>query len=139
MTERQILLVKNSWSLVALKSDEAGQLFYGRLFEVAPGVRHLFKGEPKEQARKLMSMLTVVISKLDKLDDILNDIKLLAQRHNKYGAQPAHYEVVGACLIWTLQQGLAEKWNDELQEAWVTVYGILSNAMITNQQAEVAN
>jgi nitric oxide dioxygenase len=133
MTERQILLVKNSWSYIVVNSDEAGQLFYGRLFEVAPGVRHMFKGDVKDQGRKLMNMVTLIVTKLQKLDDILNEITMLAQRHSKYGARPEHYAVVGQCLIWTLQQGLLDRWNAETEEAWVTVYGILSDAMIKNQ------
>jgi len=135
MTERQILLVKNSWSYVIVNSDAAGELFYNRLFEVAPAVRPMFKGDTKEQARKLMSMVTLIVTKLQKLDEIITDIKMLAQRHSKYGTQPAHYKVVGECLIWTLQQGLGDKWNKETEEAWVAVYGILADAMIKNQQA----
>jgi hemoglobin-like flavoprotein len=137
MTERQILLVKNSWSYIIVKSEEAGETFYSRLFEVAPAVRPMFKGDQKDQARKLMNMVTLIISKLQKLDDILNEIKMLAQRHNKYGAKPEHYKVVGECLLWTLKKGLAEKWNKELEEAWIAVYSILSNAMIQNQTQTV--
>ncbi len=133
MTERQILLVKNSWSYVIVNSEQAGQLFYQRLFEVAPGVRHMFKGETREQARKLMNMVTLIITKLQKLDEIMNEIKMLADRHNKYGARPEHYAVVGECLLWTLSKGLGEKWNAETEEAWATVYGLLSNAMISRQ------
>jgi hemoglobin-like flavoprotein len=135
MTERQIALVKNSWGFVIVNSDQAGQLFYNRLFEVAPGVRHLFKAEPKDQARKLMSMITVVVTKLDKLDEIIGEVKALSQRHNKYGTKPEHYAVVGACLLWTLEKGLGDKWNNETKEAWTTVYGILSSAMIESQAA----
>jgi hemoglobin-like flavoprotein len=138
MTERQILLVKNSWSYVIVNSEEAGQLFYQRLFEVAPGVKHMFKGDHKEQARKLMNMVTLIVSKLQKLDDILNEIKMLSQRHGKYGAQPAHYKVVGECLIWTLEKGLAEKWNKETEEAWITVHTVLADAMIKNQGSKAA-
>lgn len=138
MTERQILLVKNSWSYVIVNSEAAGELFYSRLFEVAPAVRPLFKGDTKEQARKLMSMVTLIVSKLQKLDDIIEEIKGLAQRHNKYGAQPAHYKVVGECLIWTLQKGLAEKWNKETEEAWISVYAVLAGAMIKNQNSAQA-
>ncbi len=135
MTERQILLVKNSWSFVITNAETAGELFYARLFEVAPSVRHMFKGDTKEQAKKLMNMVTLIVTKLQKLDEIIGEVKSLAQRHGKYGAQPAHYTVVGECLIWTLKQGLAEKWTDETEEAWVVVYGILANAMIENQQS----
>ncbi|HEY5823290.1 MAG TPA: globin family protein [Cyclobacteriaceae bacterium] len=138
MTERQILLVKNSWSYIVANSEEAGLLFYNRLFEVAPSVQHMFTTDKKEQARKLMGMVTLIVSKLQKLEDILNEIKMLAQRHNKYGAQPAHYKVVGECLIWTLEKGLGDKWNKETEEAWITVYSVLSDAMIKNQSAKAA-
>lgn len=134
MTDRQILLVKNSWSYVIVNGEEAGQLFYSRLFEVAPSVRHLFKSDAKEQARKLMNMVTLIVTKLQKLDEIMNDVKSLAQRHIKYGAEPAHYAVVGECLLWTLQQGLGSKWSTETEEAWKAVYGLLASAMIENQK-----
>lgn len=138
MKPNQIKLVKETWSYVIVKSDEAGELFYNRLFEVAPGVKHLFKGDMKEQSRKLMSMVTYVIAKLDKLDTILGEIKSLAQRHSKYGAQPEHYAVVGECLIYTLKTGLGSRWNKEVEEAWVSVYGILANAMIEGQKSSLA-
>ena len=138
MTERQILLVKNSWSYVVVNSEEAGLLFYKRLFEVAPSVEHMFTTDKKEQARKLMNMVTLVVTKLQKLDDILNEVKNLAQRHGKYGAQPAHYKVVGECLLWTLAKGLGERWNKETEEAWIAAYTILSDAMIKNQGRQAA-
>ena len=138
MTERQILLVKNSWSYIVVDSEGAGQLFYNRLFEVAPGIKHMFTTDPKEQARKLMNMVTLIVTKLQKLDEILSEIKNLASRHGKYGAKPEHYAVVGECLLWTLEKGLGEKWNNETKEAWVNVYGVLAEAMITNQQVSAA-
>ena len=118
-----------------INSQEAGELFYSRLFEVAPAVKSMFKHDQKEQARKLMNMVTLVVTKLQKLDDIMNEVKLLAQRHGKYGAQPEHYKVVGECLLWTLEQGLGDKWNPELKEAWTNVYITLSSAMIKGQLA----
>jgi Hemoglobin-like flavoprotein len=136
MTPTQIQLVKESWSKVIPISDAAGSLFYQRLFDVAPGVRHLFKSNPHEQSRKLMTMITMVVSKLDQLDTILEDIKGLARRHDKYGAKKEHYAVVGECLIWTLNKGLGDHWNKETEEAWATAYTILSNAMIQNQTFE---
>jgi hemoglobin-like flavoprotein len=135
MNAQQIQLVRESWGYVIVKSDEAGQLFYSRLFEVAPGVRHMFKGDIKEQSRKLMNMVTLIVSKLDKLDTIIDDIKSLASRHNNYGAKKEHYAVVGQCLIWTLKTGLGTRWTKQTEEAWLAVYEVLADAMIANQQA----
>jgi hemoglobin-like flavoprotein len=138
MTERQILLVKNSWSYVIVKAEEAGLLFYNRLFEIAPELKSMFKTEPKDQSRKLINMVTLIVSKLQKLQEIEDEIKGLAVRHRKYGVDTAYYRIVGAAFIWTLQRGLKEKWNEELEEAWVAVYTVISDAMIKNQQAIAA-
>ena len=142
ITDKQIILVKTSWSLVAtpigIGAEAAGKIFYQRLFDVAPGVRNLFQGDMKFQARKLMNMVTLIVTRLHKLDDIMDEVRSLAVRHNRYGAEPAHYTVVGQCLLWTLEKGLGDKWNDETREAWVAVYGVLSDAMIKIQKEAVA-
>jgi len=134
MTTQQIQLVKTSWSQVVPNAQEAGELFYKNLFEAAPGVRHLFKSPTKDQAKKLIAMISVVVSELDNLDKIIDDVKQLAKRHDKYGTQPEHYAVVGDSLIKTLKMGLGSTWNDEIEQAWITAYTILSGAMIANQK-----
>jgi len=137
MTTQQIQLVKSSWSQVTPIAQQAGELFYKNLFEAAPGVRHLFKSDTKDQSKKLMAMISMVVSELDNLDKILDDVKQLAKRHDRYGAQPEHYAVVGETLIKTLKMGLGEKWNDETEQAWISAYTILSGAMIANQKVGV--
>ena len=133
MTERQILLVKKSWSYIIANGEEAGETFYQRLFEVAPQLRPMFKTAIPEQSRKLISMVTLIVSKLHKLEIVIEEIKYLAKRHTSYGAKPLHYKIVGECLLWTLEKGLGEKWNDESAMAWKEAYTILSEAMIISQ------
>jgi hemoglobin-like flavoprotein len=53
-------------------------------------------------------MINYVIIKLDKLEDILDEVVKLAQRHVSYGVKPDHYRVVGEALLWTLEKGLDE-------------------------------
>jgi nitric oxide dioxygenase len=83
-----------------------------------------------EQSVKLISLLSYVISKLDKLDDISMEVVKLAKRHVSYGVKAEHYTAVGLALIWTLQRALADDWNEELQGAWLLCYNTLSSAMI---------
>jgi hemoglobin-like flavoprotein len=138
MTDRQILLVKNSWSYLIIKSEEAGLLFYNRLFEIAPELKPMFKTEQKDQSRKLITMVTLIVSKLQKLEEIQEEIKNLAIRHRRYGVDTAYYRIVGAALLWTIQRALPEKWTDELEEAWVEVYALISESMIKHQDAIAA-
>lgn len=135
MSPQQIKLVKETWGFIIAKSDKAGDLFYTRLFEVAPGVKPLFKNDIRLQARKLMAMVTYIVTKLDKLDVILPEIKSLAQRHKKYGAMKDHYAVVGECLIHTLKTGMGDRWNAEIEAAWIAVYKVLAAAMIEGQDS----
>jgi hemoglobin-like flavoprotein len=138
MTLHQVQLVQSSWNKVRPLGAAAGELFYTKLFDAAPSVRQLFNYDIKPQADKLIYMLSYIVSRLDKLDTLTDDIRKLAVRHSDYGAEPAHYEVVGQCLVATLQDALPEVWDEELEQAWVAAYTILADAMIRAQQQFLA-
>ena len=138
MTPQQVTLVQDSFAKVAPIADQAAVIFYDRLFEIAPQVRSLFKGDMAEQRRKLMAMLTVVVNGLSKLDTILPAASALAKRHVAYGAQPAHYPVVGAALLWTLEKGLGDAWTPDVASAWGEAYGILSGYMMSEAYGQAA-
>ncbi|RZL87580.1 MAG: hemin receptor [Variovorax sp.] len=131
MTPHQIELVQSSFAKVVPISDQAAAIFYARLFELAPEVRALFKGDMVEQGRKLMTMLGSVTRLLTRLDELVPIAQRLAERHVAYGTQPAHYAVVGAALIDTLDKGLGAEFTPEVRQAWETAYATLSSVMIT--------
>lgn len=133
MTHQQIRLVQQSWKNVLPVAKQAGLLFYAKLFEAAPGVRHLFKEDITDQANKLVQILGYVVSKLEDMEELVPQVQQLGVRHNSYGAQPFHYEVVGQCLIATLKEGLGNTWTAEVQDAWITAYNTLKNVMIVAQ------
>ena len=66
MTPDQVKAIQDSFKLVAPISEQAAALFYGRLFEIAPEVKPLFRGDMTEQGRKLMATLGVVVNSLSK-------------------------------------------------------------------------
>jgi hemoglobin-like flavoprotein len=129
MTPEKIALVRASWQQVLPIKDTAAQLFYGRLFELDPALRGLFKGDMVEQGRKLMAMLNTVVNSLDKLAPILETIEEMGRRHVAYGVTEAHYDTVGSALIWTLSKGLDEQFTPSIEDAWLEAYGTLASAM----------
>lgn len=131
MTPQQIDLVQSSFAKVAPLGDDAGRIFYGRLFNIAPEVRPLFRGDLDEQARKLVMMLATVVNGLKDLDTVLPAARDLAVRHIDYGVAAEHYAPVGEALVWTLNEGLGDDFTDETREAWLAAYGTLSNEMIS--------
>ena len=130
MTPAQVKLVQDSFAKVAPISEQAAALFYGRLFEIAPEVKPLFRGDMAEQGRKLMATLAVVVNGLSNLTSILPAASALARRHVDYGVKPGHYAPVGEALLWTLERGLGAGWTQELAAAWVAAYTTLSQFMI---------
>jgi hemoglobin-like flavoprotein len=131
MTPDQVKLIQDSFAKVAPISEQAAVLFYDRLFEIAPQVKAMFPDDMTEQRRKLMMMLAAVVNGLGNLESIMPAASALAKRHVGYGAKAEHYPVVGAALLWTLEQGLGDGWTPELAEAWSTAYGTLSGYMIS--------
>ena len=131
MTPRQIDLIRASWSAVEPIADTAATLFYDQLFELDPAIRRLFRRTDMAAQRKiLMQTLTVVVKSLDKLDTIVPAVQALGRRHAGYGVRSEHYESVGIALLWTLEQGLGDAFDDETREAWSAAYGTLASVMI---------
>src|SRR5437588_6309411 len=125
MTPEQTKLVQQSFEQVLPIADVAAELFYKRLFERDPSLRLLFKGDMKEQGRKLMTMIRVAVANLDRLDTIVPAVQGLGTRHIAYGVQDHHYDTVGSALLWTLEKGLGEAFTPETKIAWTEVYTIL--------------
>lgn len=129
MTPQQIELVQTSFKKVVPIAGAAADLFYGRLFEIAPDVRPMFPQDMTEQKTKLMAMLGTAVTNLHKLDEILPAVKAMGERHKGYGVTTAHYAPVGAALLWTLEQGLGPDFTPEVKEAWTETYTALAGVM----------
>ncbi|MCR9206820.1 MAG: globin domain-containing protein [bacterium] len=136
MTPEQVTLVKESWEKVKPISEQAAELFYGRLFTLDPSLRALFKGDMSEQGKKLMSTITLAVTSLDRLETILPTVQALGRKHAvEYEVPDSSYATVGEALIWTLGQGLGDDFTEDVKEAWLLTYTTLSGAMLSGKSA----
>jgi hemoglobin-like flavoprotein len=129
MTPNQIEMVQRSWNQVLPIAEAAAQMFYDRLFTLDPSLRSLFRGDMKEQGRKLMTMIGFAVKGLTRLEQLVPGVQALGRRHAGYGVRDEHYATVAAALLWTLEQGLGEAFTAEVRDAWTTAYGLLANTM----------
>lgn len=130
MTPKQIELVQSSFAQVAPIADAAAALFYQNLFTADPTLKPLFKGDMQAQGKKLMQMIGVAVGKLDELEVLVPVLQRLGAGHVAYGVEDSHYATVGAALLKTLDQGLGDAFTEEVEQAWITAYGIMANTMI---------
>ena len=129
MTSRQIALVRSSWQLVLPIKRQAAALFYQRLFDLDSGLAPLFRGNITEQGDKLMAMLGMVVSRLDRLAELRPAVEQLGRRHAEYGVEVQHYDTVGTALLGTLRAGLGDALSPDAEEAWAAAYTALADVM----------
>lgn len=129
MTVDQIHLLRRSFDVVERQAQVAALVFYRRLFEIAPAVRPLFTTDIQEQAGKLMEMLAMLLSLMERPGALERELEESGLRHAGYGVRDEHYPVVGAALLFMLEEVLGDKWTPAVKAAWVEFYGYMSECM----------
>lgn len=131
MKESEIRLVKRSWK-VFREMDPAviGDAFYSKLFSRNHSLRKMFPDDMTQQYQKLIAMINIIIARIDRPEELEEQVSAMARRHVQYGVRPAHYKLVGDALLWTLQQGLGNDWTPEVGAAWSKCYSFLAESMI---------
>jgi hemoglobin-like flavoprotein len=129
MTDTHVELIQTSFSKVRTIADAAASLFYERLFTLAPELRPLFPDDMTEQKKKLMMMLGMIVASLKDPETMRTMLLSLGQRHMSYGVTTEQFGIVGASLIWTLEQGLGKDFTPETRTAWLAAYHAIATTM----------
>ena len=131
--------IRRTWALAAENGTAVAELFYARLFDMDPELAPLFAGtDMAAQHDKLLQALGSVVAAADDLGAAVPSLRDLGARHVRYGAQPAHYETVGAALLWTLERGLGDAFRPETKAAWSVAYALLAGAMVEGARRQAA-
>jgi nitric oxide dioxygenase len=129
MDARQVRLVQQSFEKAAVLGEKVAELFYDELFAIEPSLRTMFKGSMREQHKKLVATLALVVRSLDKPEKIMQPVKNLAVKHVDYGVRPEHYTLVGNALLRTLKKGLGPEFTPDVRDAWVAAFRTLAGIM----------
>jgi hemoglobin-like flavoprotein len=145
ITHAQKDTIRRTWKLVEPIADSVPDLFYKRLFDIAPQYRSLFSEDMSAQKRKLATMLAFVVKSIDWPEEFWTDrispdqdlvmvVAALGRRHSQlYRVPDEAYVPVGEALLWTLDYGLGEAFTSDVREAWAALYGVLSKCMIMSR------
>jgi hemoglobin-like flavoprotein len=129
MTPHQTALVQASFATLAPRAEEVAVLFYQRLFALDPGLRQLFPAE--------MAALAAAVQALARPEAVIPALQALGRRHAGYGVEDHHYDTVGAALMATLRDGLAEAFDAETEAAWAACYPLVATTMRGAVRAEL--
>ena len=140
MDSQQIALVQDSWSKIIPHADATVTLFYEKLFELDPNLKSLFKNDSTQQRKKLLTTISLFVTKLNDLPALYETIEKLGERHQTYNVEDKHYDTFGIALLWTLKQSLGDAFSANEQRAWAIAYATLATVMksATEQASKVA-
>ena len=130
LTPQQKRLIKQSFESIQDYSNALTKLFYGRLFELRPDLRPMFKINLEDQSRKLLDMLVVIVEALDDFDSLRPRLAELGRKHVTYGVVSEHYQIVRSALLWAVGQALEIEFDTDTKAAWNQMLGAVADAML---------
>ena len=130
MTDVEIKSIRKSFQLLEGHTELVATLFYNRLFELDPSLRMLFRGDMKEQGKKLMDTIILLNVSLDRCPALRQSLRNLGKRHSGYGVRSEHYAIVGAALLQTLEEFAGPKFDAALKQAWTKLLALVSMEML---------
>jgi hemoglobin-like flavoprotein len=118
-------------SFARLEEDRFTNHFYTILFADYPQLKPLFANTlMEEQSKKLFKSLALVVENLQKPDMLTEALQKLGTRHITYKVLPEHYSMVGKTLLKTFAICLEDKWNTDLELAWIDAYTAVTELML---------
>lgn len=116
--------------------EAIAMLFYGRLFDLEPGLRRLFKTDMHTQSKKLMDTLIAVVDSLDRFDHMRPALRELGRKHAaEYGVKPEYYPILIDALLWAFAQAMQPQFYPEIKAAWRTVLEDITREMLAGAAA----
>jgi hemoglobin-like flavoprotein len=124
-------LVRESFEVIHEMPQAIAMLFYGRLFDLDPALRAMFKTDMQKQSKKLMDTLRASVESLHRFDEMRPVLRELGRKHAvEHGVRPEHYQVVIEALLWAFGQAMQPHFYPETKAAWKTVLEDISREML---------
>ncbi|XP_031556223.1 neuroglobin-like [Actinia tenebrosa] len=152
LSEEQKKLIYQTWSLVEPVKVAAGRKLFARLFELNPNLQSTFpafKGlELKDilnsrslylHAKRVMNAMENAVSSLNDSETFTCYLANLGDRHLPWNIQRQHFDIVGECLLWTLQDMLGPACTTDVAQAWAELFGYITESMLSGIDRAKAN
>lgn len=138
MNKQQIELLQRTFARIESVAEEAGEVFYYRLFDIDPTLRPMFKGDIKTQGKMFMTAIGLTVKGLDHPETVEPQLAEIGRRHTRYGATPADFDKFGAALQWSFEHTLGEDYTEPVKEAWAEAFEFITRGMKAATDANVA-
>ncbi|MDH0868331.1 NO-inducible flavohemoprotein [Mitsuaria sp. GD03876] len=139
-----IALIQATVPLLKSRGEDITRHFYRVMLSEHPELKAFFNEAHQAegtQARALAGAVLAYASHIDRVHELAPALPRIIQKHVALGVQPAHYPIVGQCLLRAIREVLgADVATDEIIAAWAEAYGALAQLLIdAEEQVYAAN
>lgn len=109
--------------------DDFGAQFYLVLFKACAEIQQYFY-KPNSLIKFIVSkVIKMIVTLLHSTDEVIHGVRALGMRHIKYAIPPDLFPYFGVALTTTLPSFLEGFWDENIREAWSTVFEFVKDCM----------
>ncbi|HUF56582.1 MAG TPA: globin domain-containing protein [Thermohalobaculum sp.] len=135
LSEREVLLLRESFDALGPDLEDASVTFYARFFARAPELRGFFRTDLQDQGMRFMSAVGTILDRFGAPDGAGETIARLGEGHAALGVRPDDFKPMRAALIETFGHMLGERFTDAHAAAWGKAFDEIAGGMIATGRA----
>ncbi|XP_054462934.1 cytoglobin-1-like [Anoplopoma fimbria] len=140
LTDKERLMIQDSWAKVYENCDDVGVAILVRLFVNFPSSKQFFSQfkhieEPEElessvqlrkHARRVMSALNTLVESLDNPDKMASVLKLVGKAHaQRHKVDPVYFKILSGVILEVLGEEFPAVVTPEVGVAWTKLFATI--------------
>jgi hemoglobin-like flavoprotein len=127
MTEKQVLIVKHSWSYVANQLDDTNALFCKNLLRLLPDIKPILEKRTQEKgANEIMYIVNRIVTTLPDFSKVETEIRMMQKEFETLGITRSDYDSALSAFLMTLEKNTYKIWSLETRDSWVFVFASIT-------------
>ena len=135
MTDRQILLVKHSWSYVASQRDDVCKSLKKNLAFLCPEIKSVIKKLDREKRMAgLMVSVNQLVVALPDLQKAEKEFLLMLAEYADAGISKSYYDSAVIAFLMTLEKKIGRNWTQEMRDSWIFIFVTMHQQILRQLQ-----
>jgi hemoglobin-like flavoprotein len=127
MNEKQILLIKHSWSYAAGNAERVNQNMFKHLSQLEPETKSVFDSSARLNSQQFSSIINLIVLKFQKPAELCKDLKALAEKHPELQLMAMYYDSLVIAFLMTMKKMLGDVWTNEVSDAWAMAFATINH------------
>ncbi|XP_068434717.1 cytoglobin-1-like [Clinocottus analis] len=140
LTDKDRLMIRDSWEKVYQNCDDAGVAILVRLFVNFPSSKQFFSqfkhieeaeelersGQLRKHARRVMNAINTLVESLDNSDKVASVLQLVGKAHAlRHKVDPVYFKILSGVILEVLGEEFSSVITAEVGAAWTKFFAML--------------